>query len=284
MSAITREPVKKVTRPVLVVGVGRSGTTLLYEILARHPDVGWFSNLTDRWPSVPQLAALSNLYRSSAIQRAGKWVPKPAEGYRLWANETPLDGPLDETDVTEDTVRRVNRAVRRHLRYQGKSRFLNKNTRNTRCMRYVDALFDDALFVHVLRDPRAVVASLLRVGFWPDLPIWCEDGVTPREWAAQGRDPAELAARLWAADVGKAREDGRAMPPHRYLEIHYEELVSEPVRVLRDLLDFARLDRDPSLTSYVQSLGLESRNEKFQDQLNEAQIRLVERAVGGGRV
>ena len=68
----------------------------------------------------------------------------------------------------------------------------------------------DAQFVHLVRDPRAVVASLLRVPWWADLPIWCADGVTPRQWEQQGGDAIELAATLWNTEVSKVIEDGRS--------------------------------------------------------------------------
>jgi omega-hydroxy-beta-dihydromenaquinone-9 sulfotransferase len=273
-------PDPKIRAPILIVGVGRSGTTLLYDLLARHPDVAWFSNLTDRFPSAPRLAGLSDLYRRSKARRlGGRWIPTPAEGYRLWRHpRSDDDGPLGAADATPPQIAYVNRIVASHLRYQHKGRFLNKNTRNTRCLPYLDSLFDGALFVHVMRDPRAVVASLLRVAFWPEMRIWSAGGITPRRWADEGRDPAELAAGLWAADVRRSRADGATMPPDRYLEVRYEELVADPGGVLRRITDFVRLE-PLMLSSYLAGVTLEDRNEKFRDQMGAEQLRLVERTV-----
>ena len=43
--------------PLFIVGCGRSGTTIVYELLCEHPDLAWFSNYAERWPALPQLEA-----------------------------------------------------------------------------------------------------------------------------------------------------------------------------------------------------------------------------------
>ena len=35
-----------IEKPIFIVGVPRSGTTLLYTLLAQHKDLGWFSRDT----------------------------------------------------------------------------------------------------------------------------------------------------------------------------------------------------------------------------------------------
>ena len=40
-----------------VLGTGRCGSTLVHEVLARHPGVGFLTNLEDRFP-VPAWAAM----------------------------------------------------------------------------------------------------------------------------------------------------------------------------------------------------------------------------------
>ena len=52
------------TRFVFVLGTGRCGSTVVEEVLCRHPDVGFVSNIEDRF-SLPPAAGRwnSNLYR-----------------------------------------------------------------------------------------------------------------------------------------------------------------------------------------------------------------------------
>ena len=41
---------------IFVISNGRSGSTLVHELLARHPDVGFVSNQEDRLPGLPPAA------------------------------------------------------------------------------------------------------------------------------------------------------------------------------------------------------------------------------------
>ena len=67
------------------------------------------------------------------------------------------------------------------LRYHGKARFAAKLTGPAR-ISYVSSIFPEARFVHVVRDGRAVVQSLMKVEFWGardrmTRPAW-ENGLT----------------------------------------------------------------------------------------------------------
>lgn len=275
-----------IDRPLFVVGCGRSGTTLLYQMLCTHPDLAWFSTYTTRWPRVPQMAAASRLYpvlRRRGVERRG--LPLPSEGYRLWDSIRPpavreLNTPLTENDVAVGERDRAEALVMRHLRYQGKRRFINKNTRNVRRIRYVNGLFPDAHFIHILRDPRATTASLLNVQWWPDLPIWCFENRTPREWVAQGQPEETMAAEVWRQEVETALEHKRAIPSARYLELRYEDLISQRELVLTRILEFVGLQWSPGFRQALESFPIRNSNVKYQNQLSPSQILEIERVTG----
>ena len=48
----------RIDRPIFIVGPHRSGTTLLYRLMAQHPEVGFFNMLNKRLPNHPRLASL----------------------------------------------------------------------------------------------------------------------------------------------------------------------------------------------------------------------------------
>ncbi len=143
----------KIERPIFIVGCGKSGTTILYNIICGHPDLAWFSNYFQHWPLLPQLAVLSWFF-TAAQQRhwSLRGIPRPDEGYTLWdycksVIDSPSDPPLTQYDVTPHNIDRVNMMVRNHMRYQRKSLFINKNMRNMRWIKFVDGIFEDALFI-----------------------------------------------------------------------------------------------------------------------------------------
>jgi hypothetical protein len=268
--------VVSVDRPVFIIGCGRSGTTLLYDLLAAHPAFSWVSNVTQRFPSLPQLAYLSRAARRPGGH--GRWVPHPAEGHRLWdrvgsrpasANE----GPLDETDAGPAEVERARALVAAHVRFHGRPRFLHKNTRHTRHVRYLDAIFPDARFVHLVREPLATVASLRRVGFWPTVPIWWADMKTPTELEAEGVPGIEVAASFWSHEVLGVFAQRAAIDPARWTEVRYESLIADAPSVLRDILRFA--DVDPDALPGELAVAVSDRNRRYLDELSDGDIARV---------
>lgn len=262
---------------ILIVGSGRSGTTALYETLSAHPDFAWFSNYTDRWPHLPQLAALSRTRQTMFGSRLGRLRPIPSEGYRVWDRcLPPLGGPLSTGLATAASIECLRQIVHAHVRYQRRTRFINKNTRNTVRMAILEAVFDEPLFIHVLRDPRATTASLLKVEWWPELRVWSHGGVTPREWSQSGKEPVELAAHLWAAEVQQALDDSELIAPERHLLVKYEDLAADPGAELQRILSFCRVGPSPRFSSYLRRVQFDNRNYKFHRDLTHDQIARVE--------
>jgi hypothetical protein len=93
-------------------------------------------------------------------------------------------------------------------------------------------LFPDARFIHLIRDGRNVALSYAEVPFGPK-------NIT-------------RAAALWAERVGAGCESGRVLPPGRYIEIRYEDLVEDPQGEARDICEFLSLEFDPGMLEYTE--------------------------------
>ena len=262
---------------VFIVGCGRSGTTALYELLSSHRGVAWFSNYTNKWPRLPQLAVLSLLARA----RLGRLAPRPVEGYRIFHACRTTDNfrPLTETDISDEEQRCLRLIVRRHLQYQRATTFINKNTRNSRRIRYLNGIFPDARFIHVVRDPAATVASLLHVPWWPDLELWSHGATTPRAWSESGRDVTVLAAEFWVHEVGRILADKEHVQASRYLEVRYEDLTQDPLPTIERVLDFCDLVWTTDFRSFFRTFPLVNQNSKVATRLDREQIRAIERAT-----
>ena len=57
-------PVNKniVSNPVIIIGSGRSGTTILSEIIFNHEQLAWPSNYQEMFPSLPQINLIRNIF------------------------------------------------------------------------------------------------------------------------------------------------------------------------------------------------------------------------------
>jgi hypothetical protein len=95
---------------------------------------------------------------------------------------------------------------------------------------FIDELFPDAQYVHIIRDGRDVVASFRdRWGY---------------------RSGVRAANSIWAHYVRTARDFGRGLQPDRYHELRYEALVGETEPTVRALLAFLGEEWDPQVLRY----------------------------------
>lgn len=259
--------------PVFVIGVPRSGTTIVFEAFAKHEALGGPTNYTDRFPRWPSLGLLvpfcdNRLFRLEGAKRQherlprwNRYVPRPAEAYGFWDyyTETDFSGSylLGET-APERVRRRLTAVAARLLRYQRRSTFVAKLTGPPR-IGYLRSIFPDARFIHVIRDGRAVVHSLLNVAFWRDNGglerPWWSGGLTDQSldaWRASGGRADVLAALQWKTILDVARRESAAqLDGRRYLEIRYESFVADPDATLTRMYDFCGLPPCPRPHEYL---------------------------------
>jgi hypothetical protein len=277
------------TQPIFIVGCGRSGTTLLYEMLARHRDLAWFSTWTDR-SRRPELAVFNRLFKRG--RHSTLYGPRPSEGYRLWDAAlafppAPGEASLGRQHATPTVAGRVARLIDRHQRFGGGSTFVNKNTRNSRRVPFLHALYPNARFIHVLRFPLDTVASVLEAEWWGELPLWWRDGAAPRSLRDGPLDEVRLAAELWVREVSAVIDASDRLGPDQYTEVRYEDLVSSPVAIVTELLAWLELEHGPGAPAALvrgvskRSVGIHERR-LSPDQARVASALVAELADGLG--
>jgi tetratricopeptide (TPR) repeat protein len=94
-------------------------------------------------------------------------------------------------------------------------------------METMASIFPQARFIHVVRDGRDVVGSLLQRD-------WMDPSTGEKVWCCQ---TPKAAAEYWVHVVDAIREQG-ARIPGRYLEVQYSELIEHPEAVMRSVLAF----------------------------------------------
>ncbi len=296
----------KVSRPIIMIGMPRSGTTAIFETLALHEDVAWFSHQSGWFPriGVPMAIAVrlcgfswcrrlqesAGTRHHKGLGRLWSLVPAPGECYPLWkrwCGNKFLEEYLIDVTATRDECRRVQKAVHWVLRLQGKSRFVGKITGPSR-IGYIRSIFPDAFFIHIIRDGRAVVNSLLNVNFWKagsglDRPWWA--GGSPdgwkEEWENFGRSPIALAAIQWRTVLEVAQREREQLAPDHYWEIRYEDFVADPRDVTDRFLAKCGLSPSRCISEYVSQPGrFRNMNYKYVERFSRDEIHMMDRIMG----
>lgn len=237
------------------VGTGRCGSTLTEEILCRHPEVGFISNLDDRL-HLPISATRFNgwLYRRlpAAVADNGLMKLAPSEAYVTLDREVSpiLSSPfrdLDARDASPWVAGRLEAFFAARAAAQRANTFLHKFTGWPRAS-FLQQVFPTARFIHVVRDGRAVANSWLQMPWWlgfggPERWQW---GPLPPElakkWDEADRSFAVLAALLWRLLVDAFDHARATVPADAWLEIRYEDLTAQPHDAFDTMLRFCGLE------------------------------------------
>jgi hypothetical protein len=203
--------------PFFIVGCGRSGTTLLRTMLNHHSQI-----------AIP----LESLFIVDYLRARGKVTPQTFR--RLIATEYELaewDMPFTLTDFAGCISAQdfIDRAHELYVQQAGKRVWGQKTPRFVRHGALLKRHYPQAKFINILRDPRAVVSSLIRSNVH--------------------NSNALYAARRWQRDVNAGLQLGRAFPGD-VLHVHYEDLVRDTEATLRAVCEFLAIDFEPALLDY----------------------------------
>jgi Sulfotransferase family len=292
-----------VTRLLFIIGTGRCGSTMLQEVMARHPDVGFMSNLDVNLPRLHLMGRRNNhLYRLTPAgfgQRdrrggglvAGRVRFGPSEAYRLLAHEVSpmLADPcrdLTEDDVTPWLERRARRFFEVRMAAQSKALFLCKFAGWPRA-RFLHGIFPEARFVHMIRDGRAVADSLMRRPWWDGHrgPTNWRLGPLPdayqRAWEAAERSFVALAGIHWSMLMDAYQEARSRIPPEQWIDVRYEELVERPRAVMGGILELAGLPWNRDFEAQFRRYEFSpERAQEYRANLTPEQLRVLERTIG----
>jgi Sulfotransferase family len=214
--------------PVMVLGVSRSGTTLLKEMLGRNsrlaiPSESYFiPQLWDRHGPRPDVEAL--LADLARIARVREWGVTPDDVRRR----------LPPDPSFADAIACVYRS---YAEAHGKTRFGDKTPSYMAHLDLLERVFPGAQYVHIVRDGRDAALSFAAMRRRPRF-----------SWA-RPRGLGDFAC-LWDHEVWEARRFGSTVAGGRYLELRYEDLVADPERQLREICGFLGLEFEPEMLEY----------------------------------
>jgi hypothetical protein len=236
-----------------VLGTGRCGSTLMHELLARHPDVGFVTNVDDRIGTSTAGRVQAGLYRRlpTAATQKGRLRLAPSEAYRALEREvSPLIAEsvrdLEAKDAVPWLAERFRVFFAGRAAAQGAPLFLHKFTGWPRA-RFIERVLPGTRYVHVVRDGRAVSASWLQTDWWRGHqgPQGWHFGPLPpdyeKEWEASGRSFVLLAGLAWKLLLDAFDDTRREIGDERWLEVRYEDVLADPRARTADVLEFLGL-------------------------------------------
>jgi hypothetical protein len=202
------------TAPFFIIGCARTGTTLLRRLLNAHSEL-----------AIPLESLFILDYLKSSGVRAFPELLKMLVGepeIREWGI-SPGIPDLEACASVPDAIGALHRlyAMKHH-----KNRWGQKTPRLIRELPLILSAFPEAVFIHIVRDPRAVANSLIQ--------------------SEAHRSSAYHAARRWMRDVSAGLDFERAHP-ERVLRMAYEVLVSSQERSLRAITAFLGVPYEPGM-------------------------------------
>lgn len=223
-----------------VVGCGRSGTTVLGDVIGRHPGAEYLFEPYHLWWAIDERLDVNGLYSG----RAGRWFFDAA----------------DATEEMEGRFRRVMGSVGRPG-----AMLVEKTPHNVARIGLLERLAPGSQYVHIVRNGLSVVESIerlatmqpYRLAFMSDYNQWW--GTRGAKWealSAEGHDrgyfgeevgqlrtDAQRGAYEWIVSIGEADRWREALG-ERLLEVTYTELTERPREVLERVREHLGLGRE----------------------------------------
>lgn len=199
---------------VFLLGAPRSGTTWLQIMLARHPDI---STCQETHLFSGFLSSLQRGWRHHEIDRRGVGLQAAISHKQFIALQrhfalSVLDSIGDSAIVLEKTPAHIT------------------------VLDDIREVLPEARFIHIIRDPRAVAASLAAAG---------------RDWGRSWASTSAIHnARRWTANVSEGLRL-RGEDPARYLELRYEDLLADPAGKLEAMFGWLGIDASRALCQQV---------------------------------
>jgi hypothetical protein len=258
-------------RFAFMLGSGRCGSTIVGQVVAMHPDVGFIANVDDRLAGLNRKGRLNNrIYRSlpAPLQKQGgrrgggaqgrltagvrTVAMTPSEGYRLLDRHvSPMLSKPCRDLVAEDASSWLSGRLRGFFEQragaQGLPLFLHKFTGWPRAG-LLHAVFPEARFVHVVRDGRAVASSLVQQPWWAGFggpEAWTFGPLREADaelWQRSGRSFPVLAGLEWKLLMEAFAAARALLPDESWLELRYEDVVARPREQIELLLSHLGLE------------------------------------------
>ena len=272
----------KIIKPIFIVGVPRSGTTIMYRILCLHPEVAWFSHEDlQYWITKEKREKLEKDF--TIMKESDEKIPKTEESLFIFGpkqrnfikgtSKLPIEaetfwqecfGRDYITEISEEKKVKVVQIIQKILEKENKKRFLNKSPQNSMRIFALRKIFPDAKFINMVRDPRSVISSMItrmenEGKFETGIPLrknlkkidylkrkLFQNSISFDVINHYSRSYQEITEHL-----NKFLNEYQ----NNFKNVFYEELISDPKKILQMVLDFCELKTPSNLNDIVSEIS-----------------------------
>jgi hypothetical protein len=258
----------KIDRPIFIVGLPRSGTSMLYNLLCAHEKAFYVTNSMNSFPdSIRAIEWARKKFKlnirgerflqdsidsdfSSPSEPAmfwGKWIGRETQSL-FWTEKPLSDFSPEKLDEIYSDIKKILFTFG-----GGDRRFVCKYPVFQTELGMINQLFPDAHFIHIIRDGRQVANSLVKLYKLcksqiekikhPDF-----DRLIPyprvenlEKYITEfGPDDIRCTAHVWEDSISVVDEVKDRL--HRFVQVRYEDILAQPKEELGKLFAFAGLD------------------------------------------
>ena len=216
--------------PFFIVGVQRSGTTLLRLILNSHSEIA----IPEEARFLSPLLTRREIFQPLKGERLTRTIEylKQNEQLALW-NFDPSGALSELHERGEITVSEImDRLFSAYAESEGKIRWGDKSL-FFGSIELLDHMFPDACYIHVVRDGRDVFNS------------WKKMDPTKNRVATMALD--------WRYKVHKIETAFKKLLPDRTFTVRYEDLIGNPEATVKSICDFLSVDYEDGMLNFHQS-------------------------------
>lgn len=233
---IFKRKLKKNINPIFIVGVPRSGTTLLASILSTHSNI----IIPNETEFIFHLRTV--LEKNNNVENVIKWFTH----YKRW-----MDFNIPEELLKKKLEKHYNLNIYNVLddfyncfvELSGKKRWGDKTPTYSKLLKSISRNWPYAYVIHIIRDGRAVANSFLKLNWGPN--------------------NIKKAAELWKKNILKCRKDSKYIK--YYYEIRFENLLSDFDNEIRDICNFINESFEEDMLLFYKKNGVNRYNEMIKN-------------------
>ena len=261
-------------RPIFLIGLPRSGTTMLQDIICTHPNIAYITNTMHQFRSC--FCAAEHFRKRLKLNVKGERYVRdsvevdagsPADAVAFWGewlHEDPCSLDYMERRIEQfsaDEIRQIRQTIRKVIWCFGRTanRFFSKNLVVLPNILLIKDIFPDAKIIHIIRDAKMCANSLLKLrrveqeqlanirarglrhDIYDDQPFVSYPRLPKlTEYVRKyGLEDIRTTAHLWNDAISLINEKRDKLPS--FYEVRYEDILTNPKEEISKILDFCEL-------------------------------------------